>query len=218
MKRVSIVVGAGVAGAVWAAGCVSSNSPAPAKSDDGGGVEPNDAGGVTPNDSGNVGSNDGGKDATSDDGATPGCTFSVSGASTGSGTCTAEVEYFPNGGQNQLEFILLNQTSTGGTFHFLSILGYNNPALLKVGTYTTANVQTSTGIWADGNNQWWENEAPALGTGGSFTLTISAIPSSTSDDAGTTVYDVHGTLVDTMPENQAMGTNEAGVANGQATF
>ncbi len=142
-----------------------------------------------------------------------GCSFTLSGALTGTPGCTPLGTFWTSDD---------NKTAFGFTPNFSS-----DPAVLvtiavageaTATTYheTDAGAVAGISVSSSGGSQWAMQTADG-GTpaSGSYTLTFSSVSTITSD-AGTKVYQVHGTLTATLPA--VAGSGATGTVTLKATF
>jgi hypothetical protein len=157
----------------------------------------------------------GSPEAPSDSGCVPpqgtGCSFSVTGAGSGSGTCSA--------GRIFVSYLGTAQVGVGSAgdctplFFFTAV--FTTPKVAP-GTYTVASsmVQDTQSGWCpDGMICWreWQHPAPVVG---SFTLTITSADDPPTDGGQGSV---HGSVSATFPIT-TLNQTDAGTVSAQATF
>ena len=195
------------------AACSSSSSP-PVAADAGtaadGGTPLGDAG-TSPDDGGTLPSDSG---ASLGDGSASGCTYTITGASTGSGTCTVGATY--DSGMGGIDF----GVRSGSVFNFGATIA--GAMTLTAGTYTLTEapgagafyLPSAMSEWAMCNNgACTDGQTNPIPNQGTFTLTVT--------DPGPLQSGVlwgapHGTVQITMPADP--GTSASGTVMATATF
>jgi hypothetical protein len=141
-----------------------------------------------------------------------GCTWSVSGAATASGNCTADVGY--GSSSSQLSIAI---TSASGFFSFGAVLG-NSPSFAP-GTWTYAGVTKAGAPFVELPNKAWDmSKGNMSGTTpqGDFTLIITQVGPEFMTDGGDLWAAAHGSVTITMLPST--GSPATGTVNGQITF
>jgi len=146
------------------------------------------------------------------DGVAAGCTWSVSGGATASGTCIVDVA-FSGGTKNQLAIALTDGT---GLFSFSAQLAMT--ASFVAGTWTYADVSIAGAVYVVIPVAWDMSKGNTSGTTaqGDFTLTITQPGPEVMLDGSDLWASPHGTLTVTMPPSH--GNSSTTNVIGQATF
>jgi hypothetical protein len=149
---------------------------------------------------------------TEDDSGTdagPSCTYTVSGATQGSGSCTATGEYAASG---PITVFAITVDASAPSFQMSVELG-KTPEAFEAGTYTAANVLGTSGEYLSEKGP--TSPSWSLTTAdGDFTLALTSIGPEVAIDGGVTWPSPHGTLTVTLQP----GPDTTGVVNGKATF
>jgi hypothetical protein len=143
-----------------------------------------------------------------------GCTFTLSGANSATGSCTVNAGYDPPSNSNPGTAIAFN---TGGSvFAFGSQLSTGNDFTAGK-TYDQGNVVNAAGESLSGTSAWQviKNNVNGMPDQGSFTLTLSSTGPVVTASNGAMVWSMpHGTLNATMPADPGA----TGTVTAQVTF
>jgi hypothetical protein len=141
-------------------------------------------------------------------GGSANCTYSLSGAKSGSGSCTVEGGW--SEGDAETSF---TAAAAGGAFSFVTELSHTNN--FSSGSYSTANV-ISSGAQADDGGAGWALIDDATGSDqGDFTLQLDGTGAPTVGNGATVWLDPSGSLsidLPAVPGSGASGTVHVAVS------
>jgi hypothetical protein len=177
---------------------------------------------------------EGGSDGHGGDSAAPTCMYTLSGAQSGSGSCSIVLDGYastsnelipPCNNSPCLQFEI-SGLANGGTIG----VAFLSTAKLSATQYTSGTVVDSNCFLADGSGSWLEcvdnasggkdclNDMDKITNQGSLTVTITSTGEPSNIGGGTLWVDTHGSLIATMPAGGGMSNPATGTVTMKITF